>query len=137
MKWFVSFFVIIFLLAAVLPLSAEIIGRTEESVQAIAEPILDNILDGFAKNDYAKYTKDFDMTLKESISEQKFIQTRQQILDWIGNYQIREFLGFLNRGKMTVVIWKGIFDKSKEDVLIKLVVSERKGQYFVTGLWFE
>ena len=116
---------------------AGVIGKTDEEVRAIAEPILDNILEGFKTDDYVKYSRDLDDTLKETISENKFLETDRQIESSIGNYQSREYLGFLTKGQMTVVLWKGRFDKSVDDVLIKLVVSKRKDRYLVTGLWFQ
>ena len=116
---------------------AGVIGRTNEEVRAIAEPILDNILEGFKTDDYRKYSRDLDDTLKETISQKKFLEIDHQIQSSIGNYQSREYLGFLIKGQMTVVLWKGRFDRSVDDVLIKLVVSKRKGKYLVTGLWFQ
>lgn len=106
-------------------------------MRAIGEPILDGILEGFAEDDYVKYSKDFDDMLKESISEKKFLETDSQIRGSIGNYKSREYLGFLVNGEMTVVLWKARFDKSEDDVLIKLVVSKRGDKYPVTGLWFQ
>ena len=116
---------------------AGVIGKTNEEVRAVAEPILDNILEGFKTDDYVKYSRDLDDTLKETISENKFLETDRQIESSIGNYQSREYLGFLTKGQMTVVLWKGRFDRSVDDVLIKLVVSKRKDKYLVTGLWFQ
>jgi hypothetical protein len=116
---------------------AGVIGKTNEEVRAIAEPILDNILEGFKTDDYVKYSRDLDDTLKETIPENKFLETDRQIESFIGNYQSREYLGFLTKGQMTVVLWKGRFDRSVDDVLIKLVVSKRKDRYLVTGLWFQ
>jgi len=116
---------------------AGVIGRTNEEVRAIAEPILDNILEGFKTDDYRKYSRDLDDTLKETISQKKFLEIDRQIQSSIGNYQSREYLGFLIKGQMTVVLWKGRFDGSIDDVLIKLVVSKRKNKYLVTGLWFQ
>lgn len=113
------------------------IGKTDEEVRAIAEPILDSILEGFKTDDYGKYSKDFDNMLKESISEKKFLDTDRQIQGSIGNYQSREYLGFLVKGQRTLVLWKGRFDRSEDDVLIKLVVSKRNNKYLVTGLWFQ
>jgi len=116
---------------------AEVVGETNEEVTAIAEPILDNILQAFEQNDYIKYAKDFDDTLKESISDKKFVEVNQYFQDSLGNYQSREFLGFFVKGKMSVVLWKARYDKSEDDVVIKLVLSKRADKYLVTGLWFQ
>ena len=119
------------------PLLADPIGTTNEEVQTIAAPILDTILEGFKSNNYAKYSQYFDDTLKEAISEKKFIEVDAQIENSIGSCQTREYLGYLVKTRMTVALWKGRFDKSDDDVLIKLVISKRGDKYLVTGLWFQ
>ena len=133
LKWIMM----VLLVLKVSSASAEVIGKTNQEVKRIANPILDSILEGFRTNNYKKYSRDFDDTLKEAISEKKFLGTAQQIKSKIGKYQSREYLGFLKKGRMTLVLWKSSFDKSEDDVLIKLVISKRKGKYLVTGLWFQ
>ncbi len=133
LKWIMM----VLLVLKVSSVSADVIGETNKEVKRIANPILDSILEGFRTNNYKKYSRDFDDTLKEAISEKKFLVVAQQIKSRIGNYQSREYLGFLKKGRMTLVLWKASFDKSEDDVLIKLVISKRKGKYLVTGLWFQ
>jgi hypothetical protein len=122
---------------AALPAAADFIGQDNPQVQAVADPILDGILQGFKEGDYDLYSQYFDDTLKDVISKKKFLQTRSSILKSIGEYQSRSYLGFLQKGKTTVVLWKGRFAKSADDVLIKLVLSRRGDQTKVLGLWFQ
>ncbi|MBW1992152.1 MAG: DUF3887 domain-containing protein [Deltaproteobacteria bacterium] len=116
---------------------ADIIGTTDQQVQALADPILDNLLAGLNEGNYQKYSRDFDQTLKESVPEAKFKQVRSQILKKIGQYQSRKYLGFLNQNKFTVALWKGKFSGTASDILIKLVTSKRQNKVVVVGLWFQ
>ena len=129
-------FLVLVLLAATLA-SADIIGTSDQQVQAAADPILDNLLAGFNEGNYQMYSRDFDPTLKESLPEAKFKQVRGEILPKIGKYQSRKYLGFLNQNKFTVVLWKGKFSDTQSDVLIKLVTSKRPDKIVVVGLWFQ
>jgi hypothetical protein len=122
---------------AALPAAADFIGQDNPEVQAVADPILDGLLKGVKEADYDLYSQYFDDTLKDVISQKKFLQTRNSILKSIGAYQSRSYLGFLQKGKTTVVLWKGRFAKSADDVLIKLVLSRRGDQTKVLGLWFQ
>ncbi len=134
------YFIIFFLFLSCImvgPVSAGIVGETNEQVQSKAEAVLENILEGFAEDDYQKYARDFDEFLKEAIPEDKFLLTTRQIKDAMGICVAREYLGFLNKGEMTVGLWKGTFDGTSEDMLIKLVLSERGDKIVVTGLWFQ
>ncbi|MEW6388593.1 MAG: DUF3887 domain-containing protein [Thermodesulfobacteriota bacterium] len=128
---------LLILLLPVLPAAGEVVGQSDQEVRAVAEPILDNLLAGFNAGDYAQYSRDFDTTLKEAISPKKFQQTRQTILNKMGKYEAKSFLGFLQQGRMTVVLWKGKFAKTEDDVLIKLVLSKRPEKTVVVGLWFQ
>ena len=116
---------------------AEVIGKTDEEVQLVAESIIDTILTGMKTEDYAMYSKDFDETMKEALTEEAFLAANKQILESMGDYKSREYLGFLNQGEMTVILWKGTFDKTDNDLLIKLVVSKREDKHLVAGLWFQ
>lgn len=119
------------------PACAAVIGKTDEEVEIIADALLDNVMIGFGDEDYVKYSKDFDQTLKETITSEHFKEIRKDVIERIGNYLYREYLGFLNREAVTIVLWKGVFDKTQDEVLIKMVVSERDGRYLITGLWYQ
>ena len=75
----------------------------------MANPILDTVLNGFTAGDYALYSKDFDDTLKDAITDKKFSQVRDQMLKKIGGYESRRYFGCLEQGNITVVLWKGRF----------------------------
>lgn len=46
-------------------------------------------------------------------------------------------MGFLNQKLYTIVLWKGKFSETKNDILIKLVLSKRQDKIMVVGLWFQ
>jgi hypothetical protein len=137
MKWSRMAAIFVLLMVCVTLAGADVIGTSDQEVQAATDPILDNLLAGFNEGNYQKYSKDFDPTLKESLPEAKFKQVRSEILQKIGKYQSRKYLGFLNQNKFTVVLWKGKFSDTTSDVLIKLVSSKRPDKVVVVGLWFQ
>jgi hypothetical protein len=119
------------------PAAAAVIGQTDQEVQAVASPILDAVLTGFNDDNYGLYSKYFDATLKDAIPEKKFRQVRRDIRQKLGTYQSRTYLGFLKQGNFSIVLWKGRFSAGDDDVLIKLVLSQRGKKVEVTGLWFQ
>jgi hypothetical protein len=135
-KSVVSILVLIVLLVAI-PAAAAFIGTDSDQVKAVASPMLDNLLTGFNKGNYAQYSKDFSDTLREAIPEKKFQQVREDILKKLGSFKSKKYLGFLNQQAYTVVLWKGAFAGTKDDVLIKLVLSRRQDKVVVVGLWFQ
>lgn len=117
--------------------AGEVVGRTDQEVQAVAEPILDNLLAGFNEGDYQKYSRDFDATLKEAVPEAKFKAVRQDIFNKIGKYQAKTYLGALRQAPHSVALWRGKFSGTDNDVLIRLVLSKRQDRTYVVGLWFQ
>jgi uncharacterized protein YhfF len=122
---------------AALPATADFVGQNDREVQAVADPILDTVLQGFKEGNYAAYSRYFGDTLKDTITKEKFLKVRDQILKSLGAYESRRYMGFLQKSKTTVVFWKGRFDQSADDVLIKLVLSQRGDKTKVLGLWFQ
>ncbi len=137
MKYALCCVMVFFMSVMALPGYGAVIGNTDEEVKNIAEPILDNVMNGFANDDYLQYSKDFDAALRKTITSERFQEIRGDILKWIGSYLYREYLGFINREAITIVFWKGVFEKTQDEILIKMVVSERNGKYLVTGLWYQ
>ncbi len=124
-------------LLVAMPATAAFVGTDNGQVKGVAEPILDNLLAGFNQGNYAQYSKDFDATLREAIPEKKFQQVREDLLKKLGAFKSKNYLGFLNQQAYTVVLWKGTFAGTKDDVLIKLVLSKRQDKVVVIGLWFQ
>ena len=106
MKWLIYLLSGILLCAVAQPAWANFVGQDNAQMQAVADPILDSLLKGFDTGNYELYSKYFDDTLKDMISKQKFLQTRDKIFKSIGKYESRSYLGFLRHGKATVVLWK-------------------------------
>ena len=119
------------------PALTEPLGTQDDQVRALAEPIVEGLLAGFNQGDYALYAKDFDDTLREAIPERKFQQVRGDILKKLGSYKNRKYLGFLTQQPHTIVLWKGAFAGTPDDILIKLVLSRRQEAIKVVGLWFQ
>jgi hypothetical protein len=119
------------------PAAADLIAQDNREMQAVAEPILETVLKGLNEGEYEVYCQYFDDTLKRVVSPKNFAQVRGNILKSIGDYESRSYLGYLEKGKTTVVLWKGKFAKSTDDVLIKLVLSRQGDQIKVSGLWFQ
>ena len=111
---------IIVIVSFVMPAFAAKRAKTTQEIKTIADPLLDNILDGFKFDKYTQYARDFDPALKVIGSRTKFFKVSRHIKTSLGNYLYREYMGSLLKGDLIVVLWKGEFDKTKNDVLIKV-----------------
>lgn len=125
------------LLFLALPAGADFVGKNDPEVQQVAGAVLDNLLAGYNKGNYAQYAKHFDDTLREAISEKKFLQVRQELMKKLGKFTEKEYLGFLNQKRYTAILWKAKFAATEDDILIKLVLSKRSERTVVVGLFFQ
>jgi hypothetical protein len=116
---------------------SKIVASDDEQARNIAIPILDNILAGYETHNYTKYSKDFSESLRSVLPEEKFKASGEQIEKVLGKYESREYLGFLNREGLTLVLWKGRFEKAESDILIKLTLSKNGRKNEVEGLYFQ
>jgi len=138
MKWIGKAIIVVILLCSlVMPAQAAIRGKGGKRIKVAAEPILDNILKGFEFDDYYTYARDFHPSLKVLGSKTKFFKISRYIQRSLGRCLEKEYLGSLTRGDVIVVLWKGVFDKTKNDVLIKVELSKKSRRYLVTGLWLQ
>lgn len=112
---------------------------TEEYDQIFSEanPILDNLLEGMKTGDFATYARDFGALMRQKVDEDGFRRSLDATERLLGAYKSRQPLGFLKRKGMTIVLWKGRFSQTDDDVLIKLVVEKEDDKTVVSGLWFE
>ena len=116
---------------------ADVVEGSDAQIKKTAGPILDNILKGMADEDFDAYVRDFDETMQKAVDRDGFRRSLKLTKALFGQYKSRTYLGFYNKGKMTVVLWKGKFDGTDDDVLIKLVLSENGDKIRVGGLWFQ
>ncbi len=137
MKYLKTLMVLALIVSFVTPAFAVGRAKTTQEIKTIADPLLDNILDGFKFDKYTQYSRDFDPALKVIGSRTKFFKVSRRIKSTLGSYLYREYMGSLLKGDMIVVLWKGKFDKTKNDVLIKLVIKKQGRRYVVTGLWLQ
>ena len=97
----------------------------------LAEPLLDRILQGVNKGDYAIYSGNFSKGLKDQITEKDFKTLNDDLLKKIGEYKSRTFLGILNKKLVDIYLWKAKFAKTDEDFIIRLFLIEDEGKFKV------
>ncbi len=102
-----------------------------EEKQKLAEPILENLLKAMKEDSYKEYCKDFTQGLKDNVTEKDFKFRNDKMLDEIGEFKSKEFLGVLNKKLFDVFIWKAKFSKSDDDQIIRLFLISDENKYKV------
>ncbi len=108
-----------------------------EQVRGYADPITEQILVAMNENDYAKYSEDFDQTMKNAMTVAVFDEKNAAIRSKIGDYVSNEFWKAESKDQYTIVHYKAKFTDEPADVTVRVVFQEINGEMKVSGLWFD
>lgn len=114
-----------------MPLSQE----EQAQVIAFANPITDNLLDGFNQDNYQQYSRDFSSEMKQGLDEKVFEQNRALVVSKIGSYISRGDPFVTGSGEFLVVNYKADFEQ-EEGVDIRVIFRKGDDTHQVYGLWF-
>ena len=67
-------------------------------LQEYADPITENILQAINEDDYAKFSKNFTLEMKETIPENSFLEISTMIKSTIGDYISKELMKVAKEG---------------------------------------
>jgi len=113
----------------------EVDDEVLEEVREYSDPVTENILMAMNENDYARYSEDFDQTMKNAMTEAVFDETNAVIRSKIGDYVSKEFWKAESKDQYTLVYYKAKFTDEPADVTVKVVFQELNGTMKVSGLW--
>ncbi|KQC10164.1 MAG: hypothetical protein APR55_09540, partial [Methanolinea sp. SDB] len=115
-------FTILLLLAGVIAISScgcvsrEVPLPPEErsAIIAFADPVTDNLMQGFSENNYTLYSRDFSVQMREGLDESVFEENRAMILSKIGPYVSRGDPVVTESGEYLIVRYPGEFVQEKD-----------------------
>lgn len=105
------------------------------TVREYADPMTENLLQAINQNDYAKFTANFDETMKNSITQEAFGTLKTQLQSRIGDYVSKEFVSTQNQSGFTVVIYSAKFTIETEPVVLTMSFHEVGGQQQIGGFY--
>lgn len=110
-------------------------GEEREAVLAYADPLVDNLLEGFNEGDYEKFSRDFTDEMKAALPWLTFLTNNWTIKSIYGAYQSRTPTEVFRRGDQDRIVYHGVFERA-EHVEVKVGFKEVDGQRRVSALWF-
>jgi hypothetical protein len=103
-----------------------------------SEAMTENILKAINENDYALFSRDFDQTMKQAMSQQAFDQVKTTLLNKVGAYVSGslEFNQTALQGEYTTVIYTAKFTNEPENVTVTITFRTVEENNLVSGLYF-
>ncbi len=105
------------------------------------ESIVDNLIDGIGKRDYAVFSADFDENMLVAMKEPDFVALTELFDETIGTYQSRTLTGsrrVLNAGTTLILFtYQAGYDKDPGTVTITVYLREKDNTLLIAGFSFD
>jgi hypothetical protein len=104
---------------------------SEQQLWAIANPIMDNLMDASTQIDHARHVRDFTGRLKAIVTPDYFQCVCQQYQAEKGYFTTRTPVAIFRRPDSVAIIWKQSFTKAPGEFVAEMVLVHRDGGYLV------
>lgn len=109
----------------------------DESFRDRVEPMAENILQSIKMGDREGMLRDMDGKMQGAFTEEEFIKMTDLLESKVGSYRSKEFWKAEKSGQYSIAYYKAEFDKEESYVVVKVVTTEKDGQLYVSGLFFD
>lgn len=109
----------------------ELVGKSDQEILSIANPIMDNLMDASTAIDYERHIRDFTDRLKGQLSKERLEWICQDYQSTKGFFAEREFVAVFRRPKSVAIVWKQRFTKQPGDFVAEMVLIQQDGKHFV------
>lgn len=100
-----------------------------------ADPIADNLMQGFNEGNYTKYSRDFSPEMRQALDEAAFEQNRESVTSRIGLYESRRDPVVTQIDEYIAVNYKAEFER-EDGVALRFVFQKGDESHQLHGLWF-
>ena len=114
----------------------ELAKKTDEEILAVANPIMDNLMQASTDVDHARHVRDFTDRLKNIVTEERLQDICRRYQAKWGYLNRREFVALFRRADSVAVVWKQWCSKVDDEFVAELVLIEVDGRYLVDHVVF-
>ena len=105
------------------------VEMSDDEILAIANPIMDNLMDGSTEINHEKHTKDFTDRLKAIVTEDYLQKVCEQYQSQKGFFAARQSVAVFRRPDSVAVVWKQFFTKAEGEFVAEMVLVQKDDQY--------
>ena len=93
---------------------------SDQEILNIANPLMDNLMNGSTEHDYEKHSKDFTKRLKDIVTKEN-LEKQLQENTW-GEFTKRELISIIRKKNSIFVLWKQWLSKSTDEFLAEIII---------------
>ena len=109
----------------------ELSRKSDKEILAVANPIMDNLMEGSTEINHEKHTRDFTDRMKRIVSKEYLEKVCKRYQAEWGFFGKREFVAIFRRPSSVAVIWKQWCTKQEGEFVAELVLVEQDSKYLV------
>ncbi len=107
---------------------------TESGILAIANPIMDNLMQASTDIDHERHVKDFTDTLKAIVTKENLEAQCKEYQTKLGYFSEREFVGVFRKETDVAIFWKQKYTKSSGEHIAFLRLVSADGKILVQNV---
>ena len=109
----------------------ELPKKSDEEILKIADPIMDNLMEGSTEINHEKHTRDFSDRMKKIVTKDYLEKVCKRYQAERGYFSKREFVAVFRRPSSAVIIWKQWCTKQEGEFVAEMVLIEKDSKYLV------
>ncbi|HVF17125.1 MAG TPA: hypothetical protein VNA21_09440 [Steroidobacteraceae bacterium] len=106
-------------------------SMSDGEILAIANQIMDNLMDASTAIDHERHVRDFTPRAKSVVTPESLQRVCEQYQREKGFFARREPVAVLNRPGAAAIIWKQWFTKAPGEFLAEMILVEKDGKFLV------
>lgn len=109
----------------------ELAKKSDEDILAVANPIMDNLMEGSTEINHAKHTRDFTERLKAIVTPGHLMQVCKRYQAEWGYFSRREFVAVFRRPSSVAIVWRQWCTKQEGEFVAEIVLVQQGSRYLV------
>lgn len=105
--------------------------KPDDEILAVADPIMDNLMQASTAIDYERHIRDFTDRAKAVLSKSALELMCKEYQSTKGFFGQRKFVAVFRRQESVVVVWQQAFTKAPGEFVAELVLVKKGGKYLV------
>jgi hypothetical protein len=109
----------------------ELANKSDKEILEIANPIMDNLMEGSTEINHEKHTRDFTDRMKSIVTKDYLEKVCKRYQAEWGYFSKREFVAVFRRPSSVAIVWKQWCTKQDGEFVAELVLVEKESRYLV------
>ena len=109
----------------------ELVNKSDAEILAIADPIMDNLMEASTAIDHVRHVRDFTDRLKAIVTKDYLEKVCRQYQSEKGFFEARALVAIFRRPHSIAIVWKQQFTHSPGDFVAEMVLVQQGSRYLV------